>query len=212
MELLKFLANFIVESDAIEEIQADPLLVKVQLEEGMDKGHVGALLLLESLAQKSREVLSEEVVCQVQGLITAEQHTKLGGSRLESEWVGHYRTVGVSIGGRIAPKSDLVPSLMLTWIGKVTAWQRECLPYIQDQNLREIARYHFEYEYIHPFVDGNGRSGRALVYYFLRYCRVQPFIFSNSDKYETYYNCFNNPEAMCRYFISKSKIRELVLE
>ena len=51
--MMKLLANFIIESDAIEDIRADPFLVKTQIEDRIDKGHVGALLLLETLAGRS---------------------------------------------------------------------------------------------------------------------------------------------------------------
>lgn len=201
---IQFLIRFIVESDAIERIQADIKIVNAQLKRGMRNGHVGALLLLERRSQEKEETLTKDLVCQVQKLITAEQHTKPGGHRLKREQIGNYRVVNVSIGGRIAPDPGLVPSLMLTWVGRVTAWQRECHSYTQPSNLREIARYHFEYEHIHPFADGNGRSGRALVYYLMRYCGIKPFIFTSADRYETYYRCFENPEAMCEYFEIKT--------
>ena len=203
-KVIEFLTHFIVESDAIERIQADIKIVNAQLKRGMQNGHVGALLLLEQRSQEKEEILTKDLVCQVQGLITAEQHTKLGGPRLKREWIGNYRVINVSIGGRMALDPGLVPSLMLTWVGRITAWQRACHSYIQNQNLREIARYHFEYEHIHPFADGNGRSGRALAYYLMRYCGIKPFIFTNADKYETYYRCFEDPEAMCKYFEARA--------
>ena len=201
---IQFLTRFIVESDAIENIQADSKLVKAQLKRGMQEGHAGALLLLEQRSQEKAEVITEGLICKVQGLITAEQHTKPGGPRLEQRWIGNYRTVGMSILGRVAPRPGLVPSLMLAWVASVTAWQKECHSHTQTENLRQIARYHFEYERIHPFMDGNGRSGRALVYYLMRYCGITPFIFTSADKYETYYRCFNDPEVMCRYFEARA--------
>lgn len=204
----QFLTRFIVESDAIESIQADAKLVNAQLKRGMQNGHVGALLLLEQRSQEKEETITKDLICQVQGLITAEQHTKLGGHRLKRGWIGNYRVIDVGIGGRMAPDPGLVPSLMLTWVGRVTAWQRECHSHVQNENLREIARCHFEYERIHPFVDGNGRSGRALAYYLMRYRGIKPFIFTNADKYETYYRCFEDPEAMCEYFEIKTSGEE----
>lgn len=206
-KLIRFLTNFIVESDAIEGIQADQQLVKTQLlEEGINNGHVGALLLLEVLAQ-DKEVISENIICKIQGLITSEQHTKPGGPKLKPEYIGQYRLVDVSIGGRIAPSPSLVPSLMKSWTSCLVAWQKNNPNNPTAESLSSIAKFHYLYEQIHPFVDGNGRSGRALAYYLLCYSGIKPFIFSNSDKYETYYRCFNDPEAMCKYFISKSQIR-----
>ena len=181
-KLIKFLTNFIVESDAIEGIRANPQLVKTQLEKHIDSGHVGALLFLETLAQ-NREVISENVVRQTQGLITAEQHTKPGGPKLKPEYIGQFRLVSVGIGGRVAPLPELVPSLMQSWISCLARWQKENLDNSTDESLCSIARFHYFYEQIHPFVDGNGRSGRALAYYLLRYCGIKPFIFFNFDKH-----------------------------
>ena len=196
---MKFLANFIIESDAIEGIQADPLLVKTQLEKRIDKGHVGALLLLETLAQ-NKETINENVICRVQGLITAEQHTKQGGPKLKPEYIGQYRLVGVSIGGKIAPRPEFVPDLMRSWVTSLVEWKKIDPNNSTTESLCSIAKFHYEYERIHPFADGNGRSGRVLVYYLLRYCGIRPFVFSSRDKHETYYRCFDEPEAMCKYF------------
>lgn len=202
-ELLQFLARFIIESDAIENITADRRLVELQLENGATEGHVGALLLMESLAKK-KELLTEDIVCRVQGLITAEQHTKPGGPALKPEYIGKYRNVGVRVGGRIAPSPSLVPSRMYSWMSRVIAWHS----FVSDSdsptaNLHSVADLHFEYEFIHPFADGNGRSGRALVYYLLRERGITPFVFTSGDKRETYYQCFQKTEAMRAYFESR---------
>lgn len=203
---ISFLTNFIVESDAIENITADSQLVKIQLKEKKPKGHVGAMLLLDLLALGKNKVLTKNLICRIQGLITTEQHTKIGGPKLRPEWIGRYRLVNVSIGKIISPSPMLVSSLMKSWVSHVVSWQKTCSQYSPNINLRQIAIFHYEYEHIHPFVDGNGRSGRALVYYLMRYCGVNPFIFTSNDKYETYYQCFNNSEEMCKYFEEKACI------
>ena len=200
---IQFLTRFIVESDAIENIQANSELVQSQLRNGEQKGHVGALVLMDSLAQEKKQFLTEDLVCRIQGLITAEQHTKPGGPKLKPEWIGKYRLVNLSIKGRIAPHPTLIPSLMRSWVIRTVAWQRSCSDLFA-ANLTEIADLHYEYERVHPFVDGNGRSGRALVYYLLCYCGITPFVFTSGDKYKTYYRCFDNREAMRRYFASRT--------
>ncbi len=199
--LLLFLSRFIVESDAIENIEADEELVRAQLAQNWSQGHVGALLRLEKVAGVKESIVTKEMICGVQGLITAEQHTKPGGKRLEKKWVGNYRTVPVYIGGKPGPHPDFVNPLMSTWVNKVSTWQKESSSSCDHaQKLQAVAQFHFEYEHIHPFADGNGRSGRALVYYLMRYGGMKPIVFTSIDKYETYYRCFKNPEAMHRYF------------
>lgn len=202
-QLVEFLTKFIVESDAIESIEDNPNVVRKQLEANSPEGHVGALLLLESLSYEEGVVLTEDIVREVQGLITAEQHVKPGGSVLPLEYVGKYRLVNVLIGGRRAPLPIAVPILMMDWIMRVENWQKHGFCQANISNLLQIARFHFEYENIHPFADGNGRSGRAIVYYLMRYCDLDPFIFTAADRFETYYRCFQDPEAMCKYFEEK---------
>lgn len=199
-KLLEFLTTFIVESDAIESIKDDPNLVKKQLEINSKDGHVGALLLLESLAHEKEKALTEDVVRKVQGLITTEQRTKPGGIPLKPEWIGKYRNVNVYIGGRPGTPFLKVPERMYQWASGVRIWQRSISAENDMDKLCQIAGFHFEYEHIHPFADGNGRSGRAIVYYLMRYCDLVPFIFTADDRFETYYRCFSDPEVMCQYF------------
>ena len=70
---------------------------------------------------------------------------------------GRYRRVGVAVGGggevhHIGPPADRVPHLManlLSWLGGTT-----------EHPLIASAVFHYEFEFIHPFEDGNGRMGR----------------------------------------------------
>ena len=70
---------------------------------------------------------------------------------------GHYRRVGVAVGGggevhHIGPPADRVPHLManlLSWLGRT-----------DEHPLIASSVFHYEFEFIHPFEDGNGRMGR----------------------------------------------------
>ena len=82
---------------------------------------------------------------------------------------GQYRTELVWVGGdgssprnatHIAPQSELVPRAMHDLI---TFIARDDLPI-----LAQAALAHAQFETIHPFADGNGRTGRALVQAMLR--------------------------------------------
>ena len=56
--------------------------------------------------------------------------------------------------------------------------------------LLEIARFHDEFEKIHPFQDGNGRTGRVILFKECLRKGVLPFIISDVNKPE-YYQMLN---------------------
>lgn len=62
------------------------------------------------------------------------------------------------------------------------------------KELIDIARFHAEYEHIHPFQDGNGRTGRAII---LKQCLdsdILPVIISDDDKIK-YYHALHKAQA-----------------
>ncbi len=200
----KFLAEFIKESDAIEGIQDDIGLLERQIADGKFNGHVGVMLLLETWARSETAwFVDQEFICRIQGLITAEQHLKPGGPKLPDVFIGKYRAVNVLVGGRKCPGPQLVPALMNVLLAEIRKWQRNVRDCKSRHNICTVADFHFIFELIHPFADGNGRTGRALVWYLFRCAGIKPFIFTNCDKRETYYLCFEKPEAMRRYFMRK---------
>lgn len=201
----RFLAEFIYESDAIEGIQDNFRTLMRQIREDKENGHVGAMLLLESLARGKADdrLISEELICRIQGLIVAEQHQKSGGNKLPEEWVGKYRKRNVWVGGRKCLSPESVFQAMNSWLGPVRYWQKKAVNWSLSQNLRHIADFHFYFEKIHPFMDGNGRTGRALVWYLFKCVGIKPFIFTSSDRHETYYLCFEDRKAMRRHFLKK---------
>ena len=70
---------------------------------------------------------------------------------------GHYRRGNVGVFSEtgcvhVAPPADRVPSLM----GDLFDW----LSHSKDHLLVRSCVFHYEFEFIHPFADGNGRMGR----------------------------------------------------
>ena len=70
---------------------------------------------------------------------------------------GHFRHGAVCVAGKkgvshIAPPADRVPFL----IGDLFEWLKNS----QDHALIKSSVFHYEFEFIHPFDDGNGRMGR----------------------------------------------------
>ena len=75
-----------------------------------------------------------------------------GRFRKENEWV----RVGTHIGADPAKIEDLLTEMLTTYQSNV-----------HDHIVKRIAKLHLTFEHIHPFVDGNGRMGRALNNYIL---------------------------------------------
>jgi len=75
---------------------------------------------------------------------------------LDREPVGLFRPYAVRVGDHLPPPAKEVPGLMkdlLEWVnGPGRAWPA----------VVSSAILHYQFEYIHPFGDGNGRVGRAL--------------------------------------------------
>lgn len=70
---------------------------------------------------------------------------------------GHFRKGGVCVAGKdgvshIAPPADRVPVL----IAELFEWLKTA----EDHILIKSCVFHYEFEFIHPFEDGNGRMGR----------------------------------------------------
>lgn len=83
-------------------------------------------------------------------------HKIIAGDVMDQGSAGQYRTIAVRVGRYVPPPPQDVSGLMfelLTW------WNKEA------EKLSPVlssAIVHHQFESIHPFADGNGRTGRAL--------------------------------------------------
>ena len=97
-----------------------------------------------------------------------------------------YRTVQVFIQGseHIPPEPEKVPNLMMYNIYNYNH---------DEQNIFDkIAKYHIEFEKIHPFEDGNGRTGRLLINYELLKNNLPPIVISKEDRVKYFELLKNN--------------------
>lgn len=101
---------------------------------------------------------------------------------------GEYRTSDVGVGGRegvvhVAPPQSQVPKLM----GDLFGW----LAHTDEHPLIVSSVFHYEFEFIHPFVDGNGRMGRfwqSLILYRWQSCfGIIPIESIVRDRQQEYY-------------------------
>ena len=97
-----------------------------------------------------------------------------------------YRTVQVFIRGseHIPPAPEKIPNLMNYFIYNYN--------HDEEDIFTKIARYHIEFEKIHPFEDGNGRTGRLLLNYELLKNNIPPVVISKEERVKYFEFLRNN--------------------
>lgn len=77
--------------------------------------------------------------------------------------------------------------------------------------LEKIAKFHLEFEHIHPFCDGNGRIGRVLINYQLNRLGMPSIIIRDRDK-ANYYEAFREYDESKKTRIMENILRLSLLE
>lgn len=92
------------------------------------------------------------------------------------QWRGSWRHVDLEVGGRVCPPWQEVPALMTDWIERFNGtWQ--------DTEPRNL---HVLYEHVHPFEDGNGRTGRLLMWLHELLLDREPTLIRYGNRFEYY--------------------------
>lgn len=107
----------------------------------------------------SRLLGPDDLVALQAPLMTPNEHALLG-VRDEQNWVGgsDYHPLDAS---HVPPPPEVVPGLLADLVQYVSKPSAE-------PTLLRVALAHAQFETIHPFLDGNGRAGRALIHLMLR--------------------------------------------
>lgn len=112
---------------------------------------------------------------------------------------GTFRKVNVGVGSHIAPQSHLVPNLM----HDLFDW----LKHSDEHPLIKSSVFHFEFEFIHPFSDGNGRIGRlwqtVILYHWKKVFNVIPIESIVKEHQQEYYDALDtcSKSGKSTYFI-----------
>ena len=136
-------------------------------------GHKEAFEFVSELV-KNNVPISESVIKQIHYLVLADK----------KEDRGVYRRVPVRIMG--AQHEPVQPYLIVPKMEELLRTFLESTEHI----VTKLARFHIEFEGIHPFIDGNGRTGRLLVNLELMKDGYPPIDIKFTDRI-TYYNAFD---------------------
>ena len=113
-----------------------------------------------------------------------------------------YRNVQVFIQGseHIPPEPQKIPNLMMYYIYNYNH---------DEQNIFDkIARYHIEFERIHPFENENGRTGRLLINYELLKNNLPPVVIAKEDRVKYFELLRNNASNDLAEWLKEISIRE----
>lgn len=136
-------------------------------------GHKEAFDFVTELVKEKCEI-NERVIKQIHYLVLADKKDDRG----------IYRRVPVRIMG--AAHETTQPYLIVT---KMEELLRNYLA-SEEHIVTKLARFHIEFEGIHPFIDGNGRTGRLLVNLELMKAGYPPIDIKFTDRI-AYYNAFD---------------------
>ena len=101
---------------------------------------------------------------------------KNGTTDSRKNWfvVGDYKKLPNEVGGRVTTSPEKVKDEVKSLI----EWYNN----IKNKTLNDIIEFHYRFEYIHPFQDGNGRVGRLLLFKECLKYNIVPFIIDENLK------------------------------
>ncbi|MBR1644467.1 MAG: Fic family protein [Bacteroidales bacterium] len=156
-------------------------------------GYKEAFEYVEALAQEPRPLSTSDI----HSLVLAGRH----------EDRGQWRRVPVTIMGALA--TPVQPYLIEPQMEQLLADMQG--PYSGMHTVRQVALFHLRFEAIHPFIDGNGRTGRLLMNLQLIRAGLPPINVKFADR-RRYYEAFDDFARTAQPTAMTTLVAEYLLE
>lgn len=129
---------------------------------------------IDMIIDNAKYTLSERFIKELHSVL------KSGTSDSRKDWfvVGDYKKVPNEVGGRETASPEKVHQLMDELIKSYNQ--------SSEKTLEDIIEFHYKFESIHPFQDGNGRVGRLIMFKECLKNNLVPFIIDDDLKYFYY--------------------------
>ncbi|MDO5095740.1 MAG: Fic family protein [Peptostreptococcaceae bacterium] len=176
-----FIVRFTYNSNAIEGSTLTLAETKIILMENQSVGNKSLREIYEAVNHKTAFLhilteISNLNPCSVSMILEIHKILMSNISHDADKFKEHENIILESDFQTAAPR--LVPQLIKQWVDNIN-YQIEKAE-SKEQILSVIGEQHIEFEKIHPFSDGNGRTGRMLINYYLLSNGFLPIIIKNS--------------------------------
>ena len=125
---------------------------------------------IDLIIDRAGSIINEALIKQLHAML------KNGTSDSRKDWfaVGDYKKLPNEVGGKVTALPKEVPAKMKELVADYNAKK--------EKTFDELLDFHYRFECLHPFQDGNGRIGRLLLFKEgLRY-NIVPFIIDEESK------------------------------
>ena len=153
----------------------------------------GHFLMFNDMLQDYTQELSEEII--------KKYHFKLKSGVFEDTANGY-------VAGEYKKRANRVGTIQTALPNEVQEKMQSLLEEytLKEPTLLELAEFHLQFERIHPFQDGNGRTGRIILFKECLKYKVIPFIIQDNNKAK-YYIALNSNDAkqLAEYFATEQE-------
>ena len=125
---------------------------------------------IDLIIDRAGSIINEALIKQLHAML------KNGTSDSRKDWfvVGDYKKLPNEVGGKVTALPNEVPAKMKELVADYNAKK--------EKTFDELLDFHYRFECLHPFQDGNGRIGRLLLFKECIRYNIVPFIIDEESK------------------------------